>query len=108
MDHPEIAPCMCNQLTITQNRSHPDSENYGKHWTAQEVHDMFAPEEETVDNIKSWLTDFGIHGARIVHSENKGWIAVDVTVEEAEALLLTEFHEHEHQYSSKVRVGCDK
>ena len=69
---------------------------------------MFAPEEETVDNIKSWLIDFGIHGARIVHSENKGWIAVDVTVEEAEALLLTEFHEHEHQYSSKVRVGCDK
>jgi tripeptidyl-peptidase-1 len=95
---------MCNQLKITQNRSHPDSENYGKHWTAQEVHEMFAPEEETVDNIKSWLIDFGIHGARIVHSENKGWIAVDVTVEEAEALLLTEFHEHEHQYSSKATV----
>jgi tripeptidyl-peptidase I len=99
---------MCNQLTITQNRSHPDSENYGKHWTAQEVHDMFAPEEETVESIKAWLTDFGIHSARIVHSENKGWIAADITVEEAEALLLTEFHEHEHQYSSKVRVGCDK
>jgi tripeptidyl-peptidase-1 len=108
IEHPELAACMCNQLKITQNRSHPDSENYGKHWTAQEVHEMFAPEEETVDNIKSWLIDFGIHGARIVHSENKGWIAVDVTVEEAEALLLTEFHEHEHQYSSKVRVGCDK
>ena len=93
---------------LTAKRSHPDSENYGKHWTPEEVHDMFAPEEETVANIKEWLTDFGIHGARIVHSENKGWIAVDVTVEEAESLLQTEYHEHEHSRSSAVRVGCDK
>lgn len=69
---------------------------------------MFAPGEETVASIMAWLTGFGIHDSRIVHSENKGWIAVDVTVEEAEALLLTEFHEHEHKHSPKVRVGCDK
>jgi len=69
---------------------------------------MFAPEEETVAKIEEWLTDFGIHSSRIAHYQNKGWIAVDVTVEEAEALLLTEFHEHEHKYSPKVRVGCDK
>jgi subtilase family serine protease len=89
-------------------RSDPDSEKFGKHWTPEEVHHMFAPEEETVANIKEWLTNFGIHGARIVHSENKGWVAVDVTVQEAEELLQTEFYEHEHQSSSKVRVGCDK
>jgi tripeptidyl-peptidase-1 len=69
---------------------------------------MFAPEEKTVINIMNWLTSFGIHGSRIVHSENKGWIAADVTVEEAESLLLAEFYEHEHKYSPKVRVGCDK
>lgn len=90
------------------NRSDPDSENYGKHWSAEEVHAAFAPEEEAVASIKEWLTDFGIHGARIVHSENKGWIACDVTVEEAESLLLTEFHEHEHKLTSKIRVGADK
>lgn len=82
--------------------------NFGKHWTAEEVHDAFAPEEETVANIMNWLTDFGIHSGRIVHAENKGWIAVDVTVEEAESLLLTEFYEHEHKHTSKVRVGNDR
>jgi len=40
--------------------------------------------------------------------ENKGWISVDVTVEEIEALLLAEFHEHEHSQTSKIRVGTDK
>jgi tripeptidyl-peptidase-1 len=69
---------------------------------------MFAPEEETVANIMAWLTNFGIHDSRIMHYENKGWIAVDVTVEEAESLLLAEYHEHEHKHSSKVRVGADK
>jgi tripeptidyl-peptidase-1 len=95
-------------LTINLIRSHPDSERCGKHFTPEEVHDMFAPEEKTVADIMNWLTNFGIHDSRIVHSENKGWIAADVTVEEAEALLLTEFYEHEHQHSPKVRVGCDK
>lgn len=69
---------------------------------------MFAPEEETVASIKQWLENFGISGSRVVHSENKGWIAVDVTVEEAEDLLLTEFYEHEHRHTSKIRVGTDK
>lgn len=68
----------------------------------------FAPEEETVNSIKDWLLEFGIHDSRIVHSDNKGWIAVDVTVSEAEALLDTEYYEHEHTTSSKVRVGCDE
>ena len=95
-------------LTISQNSSHPDSERYGKHFTAEEVQGMFAPEEETIANIMNWLTSFGIHGSRIVQSENKSWIGVDVTVEEAEALLPTEFYEHEHKYSPKVRVGCHK
>jgi tripeptidyl-peptidase-1 len=69
---------------------------------------MFALEVETVANIMNWLTSFGIHGSRIVYFENKCWIAADITVEEAEALLLTELYEHEHKYSPKVRVGCDK
>ena len=29
--------------------SHPDSEQYGQHLTADEVHDLFAPSEHTVD-----------------------------------------------------------
>lgn len=29
--------------------SHPDSEHYGKHLSEQEVHDLFAPSEHTVN-----------------------------------------------------------
>ena len=69
---------------------------------------MFAPAEETVQAVREWLLMFGIHDSRVVHSDNKGWLAFDATVEEAEKLLLTEYYEHEHRHSSNVRVGCDE
>ena len=74
----------------------------------EEVHDMFAPPEETVNAVREWLTSFGIHDSRIVHSDNKGWLAFDATVDEAERLLHTEFYEHEHKHTPNVRVGCDQ
>lgn len=68
---------------------------------------MFAPAEEAAKVIKDWLASAGIHDSRIKHYENKGWLAFDTTADEAESLLHTEFHEHEHLHSDKVRVGCD-
>ncbi|KAH8812458.1 Pro-kumamolisin, activation domain-containing protein [Xylogone sp. PMI_703] len=88
--------------------SHPESSKYGSHWTAEEVHSMFAPSEESVAAVREWLLSSGIDEDRVVHTENKGWLAFDATVEEAERLLLAEFYEHEHKHSDKVRVGCDR
>ncbi|TGO32531.1 hypothetical protein BHYA_0309g00090 [Botrytis hyacinthi] len=88
--------------------SDPDSANYGKYWSPKEVHDKFAPPEETLKSVKAWLASSGIHHSRISHYENKGWLAFDASVEEAERLLNAEFHEHEHKFSSSVRVGCDE
>lgn len=69
---------------------------------------MFAPADESVQAVRDWLTTFGIHDSRVVHSDNKGWLAFDATVEEAEKLLLTEYYEHEHRHSPSIRVGCDE
>lgn len=88
--------------------SKPDSPKYGKYWTQEEIHDMFAPSDESVNAVREWLTMFGIHDSRVVHSENKGWLAFDATVEEAEKLLLTKYYEHEHRDSTNIRVGCDE
>jgi subtilase family serine protease len=93
--------------TNLSGRSHPESPKYGQYWTQDEIHDLFAPAEETIQAVREWLQMFGIDDSRIVHSDNKGWLAFDATVEEAEKLLLTEYYEHEHRHSSNVRVGCD-
>jgi tripeptidyl-peptidase-1 len=90
------------------DRSDPTSDKYGQFWTAEEVHDMFAPPEEHVNAVKEWLSLSGIHDTRVVHSDNKGWLAFDATTEEAESLFQAEYFEHEHVSSDKMRVGCDK
>lgn len=88
--------------------SDPESPQYGKYWTADEVHSAFAPSDATVKAVKEWLTSSGIESSRIRDYENKGWLAFDATAKEAESLLRTEFYEHEHKHSSKIRIGCSR
>lgn len=48
--------------------SHPSSNNFGKHWTEQQVHDMFSPSPESVKLVKQWLVSSGIDASRIQHA----------------------------------------
>ena len=86
--------------------SHPASENYGKHLSAEEVHNIFAPSEETVKSVKDWLLSSGLEESDVMHYDNKGWLAVDVPASHAESLLKTEYFEYET--SGSYRIGCDE
>ena len=88
--------------------SHPFSPRFGKHWTAQEVHDMFAPSPEAVAVVQGWLEACGVHPSEIVHSDNKGWLAFNIPAHQAETLFQTQYHEHEHSSSGSIRIGCDE
>ncbi|KAG6381966.1 peptidase S8/S53 domain-containing protein [Boletus reticuloceps] len=86
--------------------SHPNSPNYGKHWTAGDVARTFAPTDETVGVVRSWLITSGIGEERIALGRAKAWIQVNVTVEEAEELMNTEYNVYTH-LSGKVHVACE-
>ncbi|KAL8714417.1 MAG: hypothetical protein Q9220_001750 [cf. Caloplaca sp. 1 TL-2023] len=85
--------------------SHPDSPNFGKHWTHEDIANKFAPSAETVDTVKSWLTSSGIAPERISRSQSLGWLKFDATVAEAESLLKTEYHLFKHT-TGKPHVSC--
>lgn len=85
--------------------SDPKSSQYGKHMTADEVRELFAPARETVGAVVEWLTDSGIHVDRISQSYNKQWIQMDLTADEAERLLLAEYHLYEHRASGTHDVA---
>ncbi|KAF2152969.1 subtilisin-like protein [Myriangium duriaei CBS 260.36] len=88
--------------------SHPTSDNFGKHWTAKQVKEMFAPSEETVQAVKTWLTEAGISEGRISKSDSGSWLKFDATVEEAESLLKTTYHKFEHGESGQPHIACDE
>ncbi|KAI4239964.1 MAG: hypothetical protein L6R40_005395 [Gallowayella cf. fulva] len=85
--------------------SHPDSPNYGKHWTHEAIAVKFAPSPESVDTVKSWLVSSGIAPERISRSQSLGWLKFDATVAEAERLLKTEYHLYKHE-TGKPHVAC--
>ncbi|KAJ6476116.1 subtilisin-like protein [Mycena sanguinolenta] len=85
--------------------SHPESPTYGQHLSPEEIVNLFAPSHETIAAVKNWLLDSGLSHERLRLSPSRGWIAVNVTVEEAESLLNTEYHVYTHP-SGVEQFGC--
>ena len=58
--------------------------------------------------MKTWLIDFGIIEERITLSIGRNWFRMNLTIEEAQGLLKTEYREYEHLETSKRSVGCEE
>ncbi|KAH7915586.1 peptidase S8/S53 domain-containing protein [Hygrophoropsis aurantiaca] len=86
--------------------SHPDSPNYGKHWTAGQVAKTFAPSPDTIKTVFEWLVSTGIEPGRVKVSNNKGWIEVTSSAEEAATLLRADYNVYAHD-SGKEHVACE-
>ncbi|KAJ7261227.1 subtilisin-like protein [Mycena rebaudengoi] len=87
--------------------SHPDSLNYGAHWTSARVAQHFAPSDEAVRTVVSWLTESGVGRERLRISKTKGWVMLNTTVAETETLLHTEYHVYVHEPSGTEHIACD-
>lgn len=86
--------------------SHPDSPNYGNHWSAAKVANTFRPSPESVDIIREWLAMEGITPSRIRLSNSGGWMEANISVAEAEQLLKTEYHVYNHAASGTKHIAC--
>ena len=74
--------------------------------TQAEVHDLFAPSQDAVDNVKSWLESSGISIDRISQSANKQWLKFDASAEELEKLLHAEYYIYDHADTGRSHVAC--
>jgi tripeptidyl-peptidase-1 len=87
--------------------SHPDSPNFGKHWTAKQVAEAFAPSDKTVASVVEWLVEAGIHSGRVKQSRGLNWVHADLTVHEAERLLKTKYYEYIHTETGQTHIACE-
>ncbi|KAK5710847.1 hypothetical protein LTR15_012824 [Elasticomyces elasticus] len=85
----------------------PTSSKYGKHWSAKEIAEAFAPSDKTVDAVKLWLTSAGISDSRIKQSQGLNWLEFDATVDEAEELLKAKYHVYEHE-TGQPHIACEE
>ncbi|KAF8549663.1 hypothetical protein OG21DRAFT_1488353 [Imleria badia] len=52
----------------------PESEKYGKHWFAGDLLQMFAPSDDVIEAVQSWLLASAVESDYIRLNSNKGWI----------------------------------
>jgi tripeptidyl-peptidase I len=69
--------------------SDPTSPEYGRHWTASEVVEAFAPRAEYISSAIDWLHRSGISTTQLSGSNSRGHILIDLTVDDAERLFNT-------------------
>lgn len=86
--------------------SHPESPNYGNHWSAAKVASTFRPSAASIDTVRNWLITEGIEPSRIKVSPAGSWIQVNVTIAEAEGLLKTEYHVYGHDSTGAEHIAC--
>ncbi|GIK05611.1 tripeptidyl-peptidase sed1 [Aspergillus viridinutans] len=86
--------------------SDPRSSRYGQHFSVEEVHDLFAPSQETVDHVRAWLESEGISADRISQAANYQWLQFDASAAEAERLLRSEFFLYGHKSTGKSHIAC--
>lgn len=87
--------------------SDPRSPRYGKHYTFDEVTDLFAPSALSVNAVKAWLVESGIREERISQSTNKAWLQFDASTAEMEQLLQTTYHYYKHVNGGRKHIGCE-
>lgn len=85
--------------------SHPNSPDYGKHWTAEQVADTFASSNNTVTAVKEWLMQNDIAADRISHHRNN-WLEVEITTKDAERLLQSEYFVHMNEADRRLKAAC--
>lgn len=88
--------------------SNPVSPKYGQHYTVEEIHDIFAPQQNTIETVSNWLQESGIAAHRISQSVNKQWLQFEATASEVEALVKTEYYHYAHYGTGKTNIGCDE
>jgi tripeptidyl-peptidase-1 len=82
--------------------SDPASPNYGRHWTARQVAQAFAPDPQHVQTVISWLNSSGVHPSRLMQSHGKGYLRFNTTVREGRRVLNTNF-----RHAIDGQLTCD-
>lgn len=88
--------------------SDPESPNFGKHWSAKQIAETFAPSEDSISAVLDWLSEHGISGSRVKQSQGLNWIHAGVTASEAEKLLDTKYYEFKHALTGQAHVACEE
>ncbi|TDL29664.1 tripeptidyl peptidase A [Rickenella mellea] len=84
--------------------SDPEHERYGMHLSKEEVEELVAPSEESINVVDKWLASHGLTQHDVSRSPAKDWVIVKVPVGVAGEMLGTSFGLWTHKASGQTAV----
>ncbi|OAA43423.1 alkaline serine protease AorO [Beauveria brongniartii RCEF 3172] len=93
--------------TLIHELSDPDSPKFGQHLSPDEITNLFASSNETIDSVRQWLIASGISSGSIQISPSRTWVHFNTTVGELGQLLQTQYHEYTSRSSKGVYLGTE-
>jgi len=76
-------------LSVTFSVSDLEQLRYGQYLSADEVHELLKPSNDTLDLVHNWLFEHDIDASQLEYSPAQDWIKVTLPVETVERILDT-------------------
>ncbi|POR31940.1 Uncharacterized protein TPAR_07845 [Tolypocladium paradoxum] len=85
--------------------SDPFHARFGQHLTADQVHALIQPSDDTLITVIDWLGDHGIREEELEFSSARDWIIVpSLPISTAESLLQASYHVYRRGHQNLVRA----
>ena len=88
--------------------ANPQPPSYGEHLSIEERASLFALETSEITAVRQWLWEAGITRKHHLLSPKKGFLKLNVTIEELEPLLQTEYRVFGYSETGEEHIGCDE
>jgi hypothetical protein len=79
--------------------SNPDSQNYGKWWTNEQILDLIAPSNEDIRPVIEWLKENGVDR---IDLSGRDFIKVSASIGTIEKLFRTRMHNYKNEDTGKI------
>lgn len=98
-----LAPAnTANFLDTVLSISTPGHASYGQFLSPEQLQDLIAPVPTASNAVTSWLTEHDISAKSI--QKDRNWLALKISVEQAENLLQTKFYDYKSTTTGEVRT----
>ena len=94
-------PCI-DVTWLTLSVSDPDSNNYGRYLTIEDINKLVAPSDKSLQSVEGWLAENGVSKDQLSYSPAKDWIQVSLPVSKVESLLDTKYSVYQHEDGTKL------
>ncbi|KAG5804307.1 hypothetical protein H9Q74_005152 [Fusarium xylarioides] len=91
--------------SLVYNVSHPSSPTYGKHYSKQDIVELFAPSNDTIETVRSWISR---HDGSSTMSRDRGWLHASMSALEAEGMLNASYYKYHHTLQDYSTLSCEK